>query len=154
MEKSKRDSRPATYEHIEAVRGLILKCVHSLIDRAHEHDKTKLENPELEYFDEYTWRLATAEYGSDRYTSFLKGLKPALDRHYATYRHHPEHHENGIHDMNLIDLLEMVCDWQAATKRSANGDIRKSIELNQKRFGYDDGIKKALLNTVEVLECE
>lgn len=58
----------------------------------------------------------------------------------------------GIRGMNLLDLLEMFCDWTAATKRHADGDIRKSIKLNQKRFGYSDDLKQILLNTVENLK--
>ena len=49
-------------------------------------------------------------------------------------------------------LLEMLCDWIAATKRHNNGDIRKSIEINQKRFGYSDELKQILFNTLPLLE--
>ena len=56
--------------------------------------------------------------------------------------------------MNLVDILEMVCDWLSACKRHADGDIYKSIEHNQKRFGYSDDIKKILLNTVEMLSVD
>lgn len=57
--------------------------------------------------------------------------------------------EHGIHGMTLLDLVEMFCDWKAATLRHKDGDIRRSIELNQKRFGYSDDLKRILLNTVE-----
>jgi hypothetical protein len=56
--------------------------------------------------------------------------------------------------MNLVDLLEMVCDWKAATLRHANGDIEKSLEINQKRFGYSDELKAILRNTVKLLEAK
>jgi hypothetical protein len=62
-------------------------------------------------------------------------------------RHHPEHFENGIRGMNLIDLIEMFCDWYAATQRHNDGDIIMSIEINQKRFEYSDDIKAILKNT-------
>lgn len=55
---------------------------------------------------------------------------------------------SGIRGMSLLDLLEMLCDWRAATMRHADGDIFKSIEINQKRFGYSDEIKQILLNTL------
>lgn len=57
--------------------------------------------------------------------------------------------EFGISGMNLIDLIEMLCDWKAATIRHNDGDIRKSIAINQKRFGYSDEMKRFMLNTVE-----
>ena len=53
---------------------------------------------------------------------------------------------------NLIDLVEMICDWKAASERHADGDIYKSIEINQQRFGYSDELKIILKNTIDFLE--
>ena len=78
-------------------------------------------------------------------------MKEGLDIHYANNRHHPEHFDNGIQGMNLLDLLEMICDWKAASERHADGDVYKSIEINQERFGYSDELKIILKNTVEFL---
>lgn len=50
--------------------------------------------------------------------------------------------------MSLLDILQMLCDWKAATMRHNDGDILRSIEINQKRFGYTDELKRILLNTV------
>jgi hypothetical protein len=57
-----------------------------------------------------------------------------------------------VQDMSLLDVLEMLVDWKAATMRHANGDIRKSIEINQQRFGFSDELKRLMLNTLELLE--
>jgi hypothetical protein len=46
----------------------------------------------------------------------------------------------------------MFCDWKAATLRHKDGDIIKSIEQNQKRFGYSDELKAIFLNTAGLLE--
>ena len=51
-----------------------------------------------------------------------------------------------------LDILEMLCDWKAATLRHKDGDIRKSIEINQKRFGYSDELKRIFLNTLSIIE--
>lgn len=51
--------------------------------------------------------------------------------------------------MSLFDLLEMLIDWKAATEISPNGDIIKSIEKGQERFGYGDELKEILFNTLE-----
>lgn len=59
--------------------------------------------------------------------------------------------ERGVRGMSLLDLVEMLCDWIAATKRHADGDIRRSIEINQQRFGYSDEVKAILLNTLPAL---
>jgi hypothetical protein len=106
-----------------------------------------MTEPEVEYFDTYTPKLAGTTYGSDEYKQLLAELKPALDHHYAINRHHPEHYENGIRGMNLVDLVEMFCDWYAASKRHDDGDIMKSIAINQKRFGYSDDLKAIFENT-------
>ena len=58
----------------------------------------------------------------------------------------------GLDGMSLMDIIEMLCDWQAATLRHADGDILKSIEINQKRFKYSDEMKQILLNTIGDLE--
>jgi hypothetical protein len=81
-------------------------------------------------------------------------MKVGLDHHYAANTHHPEHYPDGIQGMNLLDVLEMLCDWKAATMRHNNGDIRKSIEINQQRFGYSDELKTLLLNTLALLETD
>jgi hypothetical protein len=146
----KYSSKPATKKHIKTVRNIILKLCFKLFVRAFAHDKSKLKPPELKYFDIYTPKLAGCTYGSVEYKQFLSELKPSLDHHYAHNRHHPEHYPDGIYGMNLIDLLEMLADWYAATKRHNDGDIFKSIELNAARFNYDDRIKKILRNTIEI----
>lgn len=116
------------------------------------HDAAKLESPEVELFAEFTPKLAETPYGTEEYFECLKGLKPALDHHYATYRHHPEHFSGGVDDMNLIDLVEMVADWKAASERQKDGNLLKSIELNAQRFHIGDQLKQILLNTAAVFD--
>lgn len=146
------DSRVDTAQHIAEVQGLLTAIVNQLLDRLREHDRSKLNSPEVEVFDEFTPKLKGSTYGSLQYNAMLAKMKPALQHHYAHNAHHPEHHPNGIRSMTLIDVIEMLCDWKAATLRHADGDIRKSLEINQKRFGYSDELKQILLNTVAALE--
>jgi uncharacterized protein (DUF1330 family) len=146
------DSRPDTYKHIQTVQSLLNRVVCDFIKRGEAHDQSKLNDPERAVFDEFTPKLAESTYGSEEYKGFLAAMKPALDHHYANNSHHPEHFPNGIHGMSLLDLTEMLCDWKAATMRHNDGDIRKSIEINQKRFGYSDELKQILLNTLPLIE--
>jgi Family of unknown function (DUF5662) len=143
------DQRFKTMRHIEAVRNHVGACVAELLDRAVMHDQTKLEDPERSGFDEYTAKLRGTTYNSPEYKQFLAELQPVLDHHYKHKfnRHHPEHHREGIRGMNLIDVLEMLCDWKAATMRHADGDILKSIEINQDRFDFSDDLSDILINT-------
>ena len=174
-------SKDETLKHIDNVRIFISKIMDELEHRGTIHDQSKLHSPELEIFDEYTPKLKNTTYGSDEYKQYLKEMQVALDHHYANNRHHPEHFiyyecngcfkrfasmpdrcdvcyysqfqiRNEVSQMNLIDIVEMLCDWKAATLRHADGDIRKSIEINKKRFCFSDELKQILINTIEVLE--
>ena len=42
----------------------------------------------------------------------------------------------------------MLVDWKAATERVKNGNIRKSIEHNAKRYGISEQLTGILENTV------
>jgi len=145
------DSRPDTHEHIGQVRGLVLGVVGNLVDRAHRHDASKLVSPEVVIFDRVTKRLREITYGSSEYKKALADMGPGLEHHYRANDHHPEHFEEGIKAMSLLQLTEMLCDWIAATRRHENGDIRISIEANAERFGYGEEIKRLLHNSVDAI---
>jgi hypothetical protein len=160
------DSRPDTYEHIRKVGRYIDKVVVNLLDRASKHDASKLISPEVEAFDEMTPRLAGLVYGSEEYKLSLAQLGEALTHHITNNRHHPEYHDEGIAGMTLLDLIEMLVDWKAASERvrppmpsapgtketpKYTGDFMQSITLNQKRFGYGDELLSILENTAKEL---
>ncbi len=117
--------------------------------RALAHDMSKYSKHEAPYFAHVIFRLKHITYGSEAYKKALKHIEPALNHHYSKNRHHPEHHNNGVADMTPQDKVEMVCDWYAATKRHADGDIYKSLEINQKRFDYTDEDKAFFLSIVK-----
>lgn len=137
-----------TLKHIAKVRALLMGMIEELDSRARNHDLSKLESPEKEIFGEFTPELAKTEYGSQEYKDLLQKVKPAIEHHYAKNRHHPEHWKNGIEDMTLIDLVELLCDWKAAGERNKNGNIRKSLEVNTERYGLSPQLKKIMENTV------
>jgi hypothetical protein len=140
-----------TFRHIERVRNLLNVCVADLLRRGEMHDQTKLSEPEVALFTEYTPKLAGCTYGSDEYKRNLEAIQPALQHHYAHNSHHPEHYKNGVDDMNLLDVVEMLCDWKAASERHNDGNIRKSIEINANRFGLSPQLVKILENTANVM---
>ena len=137
-----------TIKHIHAVRAYLYQMIEELDARARNHDASKLESPEAEIFGEYTPLLAQTKYGSPEYDELLTKVKPATDHHYAKNRHHPQHWVRGINDMTLLDLIEMLADWKAATARNKDGNIRTSIEHNTKRFGMTDQLAQIMHNTV------
>lgn len=141
------DHRTGIMEHKKLVSTYLKRLIDDLILRGATHDESKLKEPEYSIFAEHTHKLKTTKYMSDEYKENLKHLKVALDHHYKNNRHHPEHFKNGIRDMTLVDLVEMICDWKASTSRTDGGDIMASIEMNKDRFGYSDEIKQILINT-------
>jgi hypothetical protein len=147
------DNRNETMKHVEEVRRRLTRVIDDLTARREVHDASKFESPEREIFQEMTAKLAGSTYGSEEYKGYLAEMKPALDHHYAANSHHPEHFPDGIRGMSLLDVVEMLCDWKAATLRHNDGDIRRSIEINQKRFGYSDEMRAILLNTLAVIDA-
>lgn len=141
-----------TYEHINKVQYFIQILVKDLLDRALKHDQSKLASPEVELFTEYTPQLSAMTYGSEEFNECKKKLTVALEHHYAVNRHHPEHFPNGIEDMNLLDLVEMFCDWKASSMRHNDGNLLKSIEINAKRFGMTKQLTKIFENTAELID--
>ena len=152
--EEKYDSTYDTRKHINRV-GLYLAIVQGFLSkRADLHDASKLLPPEKECFDEITPLLKNTTYGSQEYKDTLNRMRPAIEHHQKNNRHHPEYFENGIAGMNLIDLVEMICDWKAASERHADGDIYKSLEINMKRFGIEPQLLSILKNTVDWLVKE
>jgi len=137
-----------TIKHIHAVRSYLYLMIEELDARARNHDASKLESPEAEIFGEFTPLLAQTKYGTPEYEELLKKVKPATDNHYAKNRHHPQHHKNGVDDMDLVDLTEMLCDWLAATSRNRDGNIRTSIDINAERFKMSPQLANIFRNTV------
>lgn len=146
------NSKEKTLDHKQLVSYYMCEAIKELIDRANSHDDSKLEDPEIAYFTRLEPKLESSSYLGDEYNGFLEELKPALDHHYAQNRHHPQHFKNGVKDMDLIDLLEMICDWKASTFRQMNGNILVSIDKNQERFKYSDDLAQILKNTVDRFE--
>lgn len=147
----KYDSIPDTRAHIERVQYRLKQMGDALWARGVEHDRSKLEEPELSIFDEYTPKLKASTYGSDEYHAMRESMSGALVHHYANNRHHPEHWPNGVLDMSLIDLMEMLADWKAATERMDNGNLAYSIIHNEERFDMPEWLTNMLHKTAEEL---
>ena len=154
------DSTAATQGHIKRVGEIIHFIIAELIIRADLHDQSKLREPEKSLCDKYTPLLKDMTYGSEEYKSTMREMGEAVRHHQQTNRHHPEFYNGpewggnrGISGLNLVDLVEMICDWVAASERHADGDPIKSVEINKARFGYSDDLAEILANTVRAIRC-
>lgn len=144
------DSRPDTLEHSLRVGGLLIELVTQMLARATTHDLSKTRTPEVEGFDRASWRLKTMAYDSAEYAASRADLADTLAHHYAHNPHHPEHFgPDGVRGMTLVDLVEMLADWKAATERmrTGTGDLARSIKINKDRFGMSDDLTQILVNT-------
>lgn len=141
------DSRADTLFHSQRVGELMIAMVKEMLDRSHCHDRSKTQSPEVEIFDEYTPKLMGMTYGSDEYEQARAAMGPALTHHYMENRHHPEWHRNGVNDMTLVDLVEMLADWRAATERHSDGALGRSLAINRERFGMSEQLTRILENT-------
>lgn len=146
------ECRLSIQAHRQKVRKYIRFFTDRLTTRGEKHDLSKLQQPELSLFAQYTDCLKDLTYGSPEYYKNLQVLKPALDHHYANNKHHPEHYKDGVLEMTLIDILEMLADWKAASERHKDGNLLFSIEKNAQRFHIDDQLKQILLNTAKILD--
>ena len=143
-------------DHKKLVGHYLSLFINELVQRALHHDNSKLTMPEeFDAFSQISLALKPLAYGSEEYKARLREFKPALDHHFAMNRHHPEHFPNGINDMTLMDLVEMVLgDWMAASLRS-NTDIQKGLLINKERFGIGDQLFGIIQHSVdEMLEFE
>lgn len=155
------DSRVDTLLHIERVKFYLANVRNNLYLRGDRHDASKLEGREKEAFDVIAPRLSEVEYGSDEYKANLREMKPAIEEHYSKNSHHPEHFDNGIDGMSLMDLLEMLCDWKAAGERhrpkveavagersGEQSSLLKSLDHNIQRFDIEPQLASILRNTI------
>jgi len=140
-----------TLRHIELVRKVLNVICCELTNRGIEHDKSKMQRPEVEMFTQSIRLLDSLTYGSESYKQALKNLGPALQHHYEHNSHHPNHFEHGINDMNLIDIIEMFADWTAATLKHQDGNLSESIRINEDRFDMDPQLVCIFENTVDFM---
>ncbi len=150
------EANTKTQEHINLVRKFLRIAATEVLKRGEVHDLSKFSEAEVKMYAQYTPRLRGMAYGSPEYKQCLQEMLTdgGLKHHYENNRHHPEHFEQGINGMNLIDLLEMYVDWLASTKRNPNGDVLKSIQINSDRFNMSSQLVNIFRNTARDLSFE
>jgi hypothetical protein len=146
------DSTEETQKHIDRVAFYLRGVVFGLERRAVDHDASKLVDPEKAGWDIATPKLADLEYGSEEYKANLNEIRPIIIHHYKHNSHHPEFYGRvGINGMSLLDLIEMFCDWKAASERGLGNDFMEGLAYNRKRFFIDDQLFSILQNTAKEL---
>jgi hypothetical protein len=142
------DSTPDTLRHSLRVAELMGELIKELLDRSIRHDLSKTREPERVVYDDVVPRLRAAAYGSPEYQTLVDAMGEGLRHHYAHNRHHPEHFPDGVNGMTLVDLVEMLADWKAATERTSPlGDLADSLPVNAERFAIAPQLMEILENT-------
>lgn len=143
----------ATMRHIDLVAANLGKFGADLAVRATVHDDskfTKIESEALDAMKRLVEIEGPADYGSEEYDRRKAIMAPMLNHHYANNDHHPEHHARGIDDMNLMQIVEMLCDWNASNVERDGGKpmgLSKSIE----RYGIEPQLADILKNTCDAM---
>src|SRR5258708_1360591 len=97
-------------QHKKWVAEYMQMVANDLFRRAAVHDNSKFDPEEFEAYDEAFPNLQKYAYGTEELRAELRKIKPAIHHHFEVNSHHPEHYENGIAGMSLLDVIEMVCD--------------------------------------------
>jgi hypothetical protein len=119
-----------TVIHKYHVHRFMTKTCISLMKRSLLHDLSKFSRVETSAFAYVDKHYKDVDYGSDEYFEKLEKIREALNHHYMLNTHHPEHYD-GIYDMAILDIIEMLCDWAAVSS-----DLERSLNVSRDRFGY------------------
>jgi Family of unknown function (DUF5662) len=116
------------------------------------HDRTKIEADELDAYAEIVPHFKDFEYGTEEHEAHGNKLEGAWTHHTSHNKHHVEHFEQGMVDMTLIDIIEMVCDWRAASLRSGSFDYKRSLEIAKKSNSIPSMLAQIIENTCRVMD--
>lgn len=129
--------------HKSRIRYWMLNFSNYLIERAVNHDASKLQEPELSM-----WREMDKEprhpYSDDPNSPYQQKLKkyfPVFEEHWKNNRHHIEYYKYNPNDfgIDLIDLVELICDQLLGYKYEI-GYSRAMEECRRlgKKYGIDE----------------
>lgn len=136
-----------TLEHIARVRYYLDDFRIGLYNRGVFHDQSKLlpvEAGPLQEMQDLIDREGPAPYGTEEYKRRTALLGPMLEHHYKVNSHHPEHYKDGMAGMDLLDLVEMVCDWKAAAERG--GDDAVNLTYSFEKYGVPPMLQSIITN--------
>ncbi len=137
-------------QHQRDVRRYMNLVIMELDRRALVHDDSKLTEPEKSCYDKWKPVLEATPFGTPEYDAAVRQMGEGLRAHFQNNRHHPEHFNDGVEKMNLIDLIEMLCDWMAVSERK--GTVMAWNYLFQK-FAIKGDLASVLMNTHEDMQA-
>ena len=124
------------YDESKAKLGPALEH-HYAKNRHHPEHWPSVDSKEADIIDEHVKHLLVTGYEPDNEIIHI------LIDHAASLR-------SPVNNMSLLDHSEMLCDWKASSERHHDGNIRKSIEHNAKRFNMSRQLVNIYKATLEV----
>lgn len=139
--------------HRYYIRRLMTKVIDELTYRMESHDLSKLTPEEKPFFEIASQEGNKINDPKER-AALIEKIKPGLLHHYRHNSHHPEHYEDLVKGMNLLDLIEMLCDWLAVNYKYQDSHPIDHIEHAQRKLGFSDEVKRVLVNTLMDIFCD
>lgn len=139
-------------QHKDGVKTYLEIISMLLNSRALTHDNSKSSDEEYKYY-----KMANSVNRNDfkTYEEYMDYVKPTLNKglkhHYENNRHHPEFFVNGIDDMTLIDIMEMIADWCIAIKQNGK-DLNEEVQYNFDKYNVSEQLRKIILNTYKYID--
>ena len=139
-------------QHKEGVKNYLEIITMLLNTRALTHDNSKSSEEEYKYY-----KMANSVNRNDfkTYEEYLDYITPTLNKglkhHYENNRHHPEFFDNGIDDMTLIDIMEMIADWCIAIKQNGK-DLYEEVQYNFDKYNISEQLRKIIINTYKYID--
>jgi hypothetical protein len=150
-----------TRKHQQIVASILLSFAKNLIDRAINHDASKLVEPERSHYVDPVFYLNTknVEYGGDLYKELTAQMGEGWEHHKSVNDHHIEFFipysvqtlNDPLRALDLFALVEMLADWIAASRRRGNDSAKALTYLNEK-FGVDEQLQAIIRNTLAMME--
>lgn len=122
--------------HQALVRKYLLNLAHQLQQRALLHDLSKFQLDEFAGIVEINQVAREHRIDSPEYKASIQA--EAVKLHWSRNPHHPEFYPGGIKDMSLLDLVEMVIDWRAASETYGRTSFSESLRIQRERFMMTD----------------
>lgn len=127
------------YEGFRKAMGPALEHHYAKNDHHPEHFQARDADPDLEYDIKAVKELR------DMGEAVKARIVARLERAAKT-------ETSPVNEMDLLQIVEMFCDWKAATLRHNNGNLRKSIEHNAGRFGMAEQLENIFENTAALVD--
>ena len=140
-----------TMEHKTRVSIILTKIAKDMISRGKIHDNSKFKSPERDIYEMNHDKLSQARFGTEEYKKIQDEMSIAVNHHYQVNDHHPEHFQNGIVDMNLIQIQEMLADILAVSMTKGT-DVIKFLPDFMREKDIPENYYTILRNTLEYMK--